>query len=173
MITSSALKTGFFAFVFSTACSAAGVAQEIRAGDLVIEQPWTRATLAGSKVAGGFMTIKNTGRTADRLLSGSSEGSNVFEVHEMAVIDGKMTMRELKPGLDIKPGETVVLKPGSFHVMFIDLKQPFTIGGKVKGQLVFEKAGTVDVVFEVRPRGENQDRMEKEHGAEKTMKGKH
>jgi copper(I)-binding protein len=58
-------------------------------------------------------------------------------------------MRPIKGGLEIKPGETVELKPGSFHVMFLDLKEPFNAGDRIKGTLVFEKAGTVSVEFEV------------------------
>ena len=60
-----------------------------------------------------------------------------------------MIMRPVEGGLEIKPGESVELKPGSFHVMFMGLKQPLEKGQQVKGTLEFEKAGKVDVEYTV------------------------
>ncbi|HEX4891947.1 MAG TPA: copper chaperone PCu(A)C, partial [Hyphomicrobiaceae bacterium] len=57
------------------------------------------------------------------------------------------------PGLVIKPGETVVLRPGSFHLMLMDIKETPVLGKPFKGTLVFEKAGKVDVEFKVEPFG--------------------
>lgn len=119
----------------------------VAASPMKVEQVWTRATPGGAKVAGGFMRITNTGSVPDRLVGGSAEISNVFEVHEMKHEGGMMKMRALEAGLEIKPGETVELKPGSYHVMFIDLKAPIKEGDVVKGELKFEKAGTVKVEF--------------------------
>lgn len=131
------------------ALSGAAIAQQagqtVSVGAIRVEAPWTRATPGGARVAGGFMKITNTGSTPDRLVSGSADVSARFEVHEMAVIDGVMKMRELAKGLDIAPGATVELKPGGYHVMFIDLKKPIAQGDIVRATLVFEKAGKVDV----------------------------
>jgi periplasmic copper chaperone A len=135
----------------------------IKAGDLVITPPWSRATPAGAKVAGGFMTITNNGKTADRLIGGSAELANVFEVHEMSMKDGVMQMRALDKGLEIKPGETVELKPGGYHIMFIDIKKPFAEGEKVKGFLTFERAGRVEVEFKVESRGATGAKDEHKH----------
>ena len=55
--------------------------------------------------------------------------------------------------MEIKPGETVELKPGGMHVMFMGLKQPLKQGQRVKGTLVFEKAGTVEIEFTVQAVG--------------------
>lgn len=128
-------------------------AAEITAGTLSIKQPWTRVTPPGAKVAGGFMTITNTGKETDRLIGGSALISGRLEVHEMSMDGGVMKMREVAGGLEIKPGETVVLKPGSYHVMFMELKEGLEAGKPVKGTLVFEKAGTVEVSYEVAPLG--------------------
>ena len=124
-----------------------------KAGSLTIEGPWSRATPGGAKVAGGFMKITNTGTETDRLLGGSVPFAGRFELHEMAMDGGIMKMRELKSGIEIKPGETIELKPGGYHVMFMDLKQPLKDGQSVKGTLTFEKAGKVDVDFKVGPVG--------------------
>ncbi len=128
-------------------------AADVTAGNLAIAQPWTRATPPGAKVAGGFMTITNNGKEADKLLGGSATFAGHIEVHEMSMDGGIMKMRELSNGLEIKPGQSVVLKPGSFHVMFMELKGPVAEGAPVKGTLKFEKAGSVDVAYDVAPLG--------------------
>lgn len=125
------------------------VAHDYRLGDLVIDHPWTRATPAGAPVAGGFFKVRNTGKAADRLVSGTSEVAGTFEIHEMAVVDGIMKMRPLAKGIEIPPGGEVVLKPGGLHVMFIGLASPLKEGAKVRGTLVFEKAGKIEVEYTV------------------------
>jgi copper(I)-binding protein len=124
-------------------------AHEFKAGDLTIGHPWTRATPAGAKVAGGYLKLTNGGKTADKLIGGSAEGVEAVEIHEMAVVNDIMTMREVKSGLEIKPGETVELKPASYHLMMLGLKAPFKEGQMIKGTLKFEHAGTVPVEFKV------------------------
>ena len=127
--------------------------QDYKVGSIVIQGPWTRATPTGSKVAGGFMKLQNTGKEADRLIGGSLAIAGKLEIHEMAMVDNVMKMRELGKGLEIKPGQSVELRPGSYHVMFLDLKQQLAEGDEVKGTLVFEKAGKVEVEFTVRGMG--------------------
>jgi hypothetical protein len=122
-------------------------------GDLKIGHPWTRATPPAAKVAGGYLTVTNNGRQPDRLLSASFTQSGVTEVHEMAVVNGVMRMRELPKGLEIKPGETLTLAPGGYHLMFIDLKQGLKEGENIRGVLVFERAGRMEVEFKVEPIG--------------------
>jgi len=99
------------------------------------------------------MKIKNTGSTPDRLISGSSDAGSGFQIHEMKMEKGVAKMRPIKGGLEIKPGDTVELKPGSFHVMFVGLKKPLAAGDHINATLVFEKAGTVSVEYEVRAMG--------------------
>jgi copper(I)-binding protein len=135
-------------------------AQEYKAGPIRIDAPWMRATPTGAQVAGGYMKIKNTGKAADRLIGGSAAVAGKFEVHEMSVVDNVMKMRELPNGLEVKPGKSVELKPGSYHVMLMELKQPLKEGDKVKGTLVFEKAGTVNVEYTVRGMGSKGGGME-------------
>ena len=122
-------------------------------GDIKISQPWARATPGGAKVGAGYLTVTNTGKVADRLLGGSAVAAGVLEIHDMTMTDGVMRMRHVDKGLDIKPGATVALKPGGLHVMFMDLKQPLKHGEKLKGTLVFEKAGKIEIEYEVAPIG--------------------
>lgn len=124
-------------------------AHEFKAGPLKIGHPWSRATPAGAKVGGGYLSIVNTGTVADRLVSVSVPFAARAEVHEMAVKDGIMTMRPLDNGVDVPAGAKVEFKPGGYHIMFMDLKQQLKQGEMMKGTLTFEKAGTVDVEFKV------------------------
>ncbi|QKC81738.1 copper chaperone PCu(A)C [Mesorhizobium sp. NZP2077] len=128
-------------------------AHEFKVGDLEIGHPWSRATPAGAKVAGGYFTITNNGSTPDRLVSISSDISDKAELHEMGVKDGVMTMRPVTGGLEIPAGGKVVLGPGSYHVMFMDLKQPPKQGEMFAATLTFEKAGTVTIKFAVQAMG--------------------
>jgi periplasmic copper chaperone A len=128
-------------------------AHEFKAGDLEIGHPWTRATPAGAKVAGGYLKVTNHGKTADHLIGFTAEGADAVELHEMAMADNVMTMREVKGGLEIKPGETVELTPGGYHFMMMGLKTPFKQGQMIKGTLKFEHAGTVPIEFKVEAMG--------------------
>lgn len=129
--------------------STAAFAHEFKVGPLTIGQPWSRATPAGAKVGGGYLTIENTGTTPDRLVAVSAPFAGRGEIHEMGVKDGIMTMRELDKGVEIAPGAKVEFKPGGYHIMFQELKQPLKQGETVKGTLTFEKAGAIEVTFKV------------------------
>jgi copper(I)-binding protein len=128
-------------------------AQDYKLGSLEITTPWTRATAPTARTGGGFMTITNKGTTADRLVSARSTVSEKVEIHEMQMDGSVMRMRELAKGLDIPPGATVMLKPGSYHIMFMELKAPLAKDAKVPVTLVFEKAGSIDVQLNVQAMG--------------------
>lgn len=146
-------RTVLLLLAASLAAAAAAAAQDYTIGGIKISKVWTREAPAGAPVAAGFMTITNTGKEPDTLVGGSIPIAERFEVHEMKLEGGIMKMRRLDPGLTIRPGETVVLKPGSFHLMFINLKQAPKRGTPVKGTLIFEKAGRIDVEYAVAPIG--------------------
>jgi copper(I)-binding protein len=145
----------------SIACAVAGVtmlslffaaparAEEVKAGDLVITQAWSRATPGGAKVGGGFLTIENKGSAPDRLIGGSADIAEKVQVHQMTANNGVMTMRPLDDGLTIEPGKTVKLAPGGYHLMMLNLKSPLKQGDKVPVTLEFEKAGKVKLSFDV------------------------
>ena len=124
-------------------------AQPSQVGSIEIVNPWSRATPKGATVAAGYATLRNNGATPDRLIGGSTEAGRRVEIHAMEMDQGVMRMRELKNGLEIKPGGTVELKPGSFHLMFVGLTRPLQKGDRLKGTLVFERAGKVDLDYVV------------------------
>lgn len=137
-----------FAAMLAMAASPAP-AGDARVGDVVITEAWSRATPGGAKIAGGYLTIENKGSAPDRLVRGSSDVAGKFEIHEMAMNNGVMTMRPLDKGLAIEPGKTVKLAPGGYHLMLMDLKTPLKQGDKVPLTLEFEKAGKVTVSLDV------------------------
>ena len=118
-------------------------------GPIHIAQPWARATPKGAKSGAGYLTITNNGSTADRLSCVSSDASAKCQVHTMTTEDGVMKMPPAEGGLEIKPGETVTLKPGGLHVMLVNLKHPLEQGNTVKATLKFDTAGSVDVEYPI------------------------
>ena len=129
--------------------SSAARADDVKAGDLVISQAWSRATPAGAKVASGYLTIANKGAAPDRLLGGSSDAAAKVDVHEMASNGGVMTMREVAGGLALAPGATATLSPGGYHLMLTEIKKPLRQGDSLPITLRFERAGDVAVTFKV------------------------
>jgi periplasmic copper chaperone A len=128
-------------------------AEEVKAGDLVVTQAWSRATPNGAKIGSGYFTIENKGTTPDRLVGVSADVAGKVEVHEMAMKDGVMTMRPLQSGLAIDPGKTVKLAPGGYHLMMFDLKSPLKQGDALPVTLEFERAGKVKVLLDVQGGG--------------------
>lgn len=127
----------------------AAQAQEVKAGDLVISQAWTRATPGGAKVGGGYLIVENKGTAPDKLVGGSTDIATRLEVHQMSVENGVMKMHPVDGGLAIAPGKSVKLAPGGYHLMLMDLKRPLKQGDKVPVTLEFEKAGKVNVTLDV------------------------
>ena len=144
MNTTSILFAGLLALT-----AGAANAEDYKLGALEIETPWAPAVPKGATVAAGYLTIKNTGTGPDRLVGVSSPVAGKIEIHQMSMDKGVMTMRPLPSGLEIKPGTTVELKPSSFHLMIMGLKEPIEKGKPFKASLKFEKAGPLDVEFMV------------------------
>ena len=135
--------------------AAPAVAHDYKLGALEIGDPWARATPPTAPTGGGYLSIKNTGTTPDRLLSISSPAAETVQVHEMKMEGNVMRMREAEHGVEIAPGATVTLAPGGYHIMMMGLKEPLKQGTKVPLTLVFEKAGKIDIELVVVPIGAN------------------
>jgi uncharacterized protein YcnI len=121
----------------------------VTVGDLEISGAFTRATLPGAPVGGGFLTIANTGAEDDRLVGAAAAFAGEAQLHEMAIENDVMKMRELPDGIPVPAGETVTLEPGGLHMMFMGLKEPLVEGSQVPVTLTFEKAGTIEVMLSV------------------------
>ena len=139
------------ASVVALALSASAVfAHEFTLGSLEIGHPASKATLPGQPVGGGFMTITNKGTEADRLVSVTApDVSDDVQIHEMAIENDVMKMRQLPDGIEIPAGAKLELKSGGLHIMFMRIKHPLKEGESFKATLTFEKAGTLDVDFKI------------------------
>ncbi|MBW9113725.1 copper chaperone PCu(A)C [Rhizobium cauense] len=143
------------AFLFAGLFASIAAADDVRVGAIEIRQPQARAMVPGAKVGAGYMKLTNTGSTDDRLISLTSDRAISTEIHQMSVTNGVMTMRPVAGGLEVPAGQTVELKPGGYHLMFMDVSKPFKAGETIKAVMTFEKAGKVEVEFAVGGAGAN------------------
>jgi len=111
-----------------------------------VQGAWVRATVAGQKSAGAFMRI--TARSATRLVGVSSPVAGVVEVHEMKMNGDIMTMR-VAPSIELPAGKALDLKPGGYHVMLMDLKQPLLAGSTVPLTLKFRNTAGAESRMEL------------------------
>ena len=119
-------------------------AHEVTVKGVTVAHPWARATPEGQKVGAAFAEIKTDKDTSDRLIGVSSPIAANGEVHSMTMEGDVMKMRRLD-GIDLKPGQSLVLKPMADHIMLLGLKEPLKEGDLVKLTLTFEKAGPIEV----------------------------
>ena len=127
-------------------------AQSALVGPIKIENAYTRATVPGQQVAGGFMKIENKG-TTDQLVSASSPLAGEVQLHEMAMEGNVMKMRQVKD-ITVPAGGSIELKPGGLHLMFMNIKAPLAAGESVPVKLKFAKAGEVEVKMPVNAMGQ-------------------
>jgi copper(I)-binding protein len=106
-----------------------------------VDGAWARATVQGQKATGAFMKL--TAPQATRLVAVSTPVAGVAEIHEMKMDGGVMKMRAL-PALDLPAKQAVELKPGSYHLMLMDLKAPLMKDGSVALTLTFKDAKGVE-----------------------------
>lgn len=143
------LRPAALAVLAAAALAGPAAAHEYKLGGLQIGHPWCRPSPPGAPTGAGYLTVTNTGKTADRLLGGTAAFADRVEVHEMSMDGQVMRMRKLGDGAEIAPGATLALKPGGLHLMFIGLKSPFVLGQKPEYTLKFAKAGEIKVACSV------------------------
>jgi protein SCO1 len=124
---------------------------EFHVGLLVIAEPFTLATEPGAKKAAGYMRIENAGGEGDRLLSGTASVAESVAIEETNVAGGMNSVTQLAGGLEIPANGSVQLRPGSYRLVFQGLSRQLKEGDYFSGKLAFEKAGSVDVTYQVGP----------------------
>lgn len=146
----------FKEFAFATTLTIASIvampdafAHEIKIGDITISHPWSRQSPMGADVSAGFMKITNTGTTDDKLIAATADIAPMVQLHDMKMDGDVMKMFEVEGGIPIPAGATVELKPKSLHIMFMQVPKQPTVDTQFKGTLTFEKAGEVDIDYEV------------------------
>lgn len=120
------------------AAAMAGLGLSALAQSVDVQGAWARATVQGQTATGAFMTL--TAKANTRLVGASSPVAGVAEVHEMVMDGGVMKMRAVAGGLELPAGKAVELKPGSYHVMLMDLKLPVQKDTTIPLTLTFKNA---------------------------------
>jgi periplasmic copper chaperone A len=136
-----------FAALFNIGTSRA---DDMKLGDIIIHHPWSAEAPKVAPVIAGYVDITNTGQEDDTLIAATAAISGKAQFHEMKMTGDVMKMSELKNGILIPTGKTVKIEPmGGLHIMFAALTTHPKKGDHFKGTLVFQKAGTMNVEFEV------------------------
>ena len=133
------------------------LAHSYEKGDLQIRHPWARATPPGTTVGVGYFEIRNTGKEADRLLSATSPAARQVEMHISEHAGEVARMRQLR-AFEVPARERLTLEPNGAHLMLVDLVQPLKKGERFPMKLRFERAGEVDIEFEVQEMGSRHSR---------------
>jgi len=141
------------ATLISLVSATMSVAHDYKLGDLVIDHPVVFETPKTARAGGGFMTITNNGSSSDRLVAVEGDLPRI-EIHTFEMDGDVAKMIKMENGVELPSGETVMLAPGGMHVMFMGLSEPFVEGETFPATLVFEKAGQVEIVFNVEERPE-------------------
>lgn len=113
-----------------------------------VKDAWARATVQGQKASGAFMTL--TAKADSTLVGVSSSVAGLAQVHEMKMDGSVMQMRALPDGLRLPAGKTVELKPGSFHLMLMDLKVPLQKDTTIPVTLRFKDAKGTESTLDIK-----------------------
>lgn len=137
----------WFVIVLGLALAACG-----RNGELTVQDAWGRISPAAAENGAFYMTVENGTDEDDVLLVAATEACDTVELHEMYMREGDVMGMRPAPGgtIPVPAGEIVRLEPGGLHVMCLGKRIPFDAGAEVPLTLTFERAGTVDVVAEIR-----------------------
>lgn len=149
----------------TTTSSAAAATTAPVADGITVTGAWARMSPSGVTLGAAYMTL--TSANDDKLVGASVDASvaKTVEIHEMVPVEaadgadhsdstmepatsmpmnGQMVMRQVE-AIDLPGGKAVELKPGSYHIMLIDLAKPLTVGKTIKMTLDFEKHGDLMV----------------------------
>ncbi len=124
------------------------LAHDAKVGDLVIMEPWARATIGQVKTGAVYLTVINHGAAGDRLLAVSTPVAAKAQLHSNIVDAGVMKMRPVE-AIDIEAKGSTTLEPGGIHVMLMGVQNPLEEGDVFPMTLTFETAGSVDVEVHV------------------------
>lgn len=146
------------------------MAETYSLGEIKIENTWIQEGPPRAPTLAGYITLENSGATADRLIGVETAAVEKVELHTSVVTDGIARMALMDGGLLLPAGETVTLGEDGTHAMFINPSEPYRDGAKIAATLIFEQAGRIDVTFAVERRRGN-DAMSGHEGMDMGDKG--
>ena len=148
----------FTASLMFSAGALAGAADNVS-----VHEPYVRLAPPNAPATGAFMVIRNGGAKDVKVVKADNPVSKVTELHTHLNEGGVMKMRPVA-GIDVKAGGEAVLKPGSLHIMMIDLKAPMKEGDVVPITLTFDDGSAKQVEAKVvRPMAAGMPMKEHKH----------
>ena len=122
-------------------------------GSVTITNPWAKNTAKDQK--NGAVYLKLISTNDDKLIKAEAPDlADSIELHDH-IVDEKGIAKMVKTNINLKPNEEIILKPGGRHVMLFGLKKQFNVGYKLPMKLTFEKAGTKEILIEVKDQSHN------------------
>ncbi len=137
------------AFTFFTAQT---LAHEYSTGDIEIDHPWSREAPPTATVIAGFFQLKNNAQLDDYLISASTPVAKRVEIHTHEMSDGMMQMKQIDR-VKVAAQETVMFKPGGYHLMIFNPEKAYKQGERFPMTLTFQNAGEVQVELAVEKNG--------------------
>jgi hypothetical protein len=135
------IKSTVLAALAATTFAMPAIAQ-----DIMVKDPYARSSAMSAKSGAAFMMIENTGDADDRLIAAASPAAEMVQLHTHEEDDmGVMRMIHVEEGFAVPAGETLMLKRGGHHVMFMGLTAPFEQGDMIPLTLTFEEAGEMEI----------------------------
>ena len=110
---------------------------------LVLSDFWIKKVIANNNITAGYIKIENKNEKNERLISVESDFSKRIEIHDMYIKNNIMIMKHLEEGVLIKSKSKLDFKPGSLHIMFIDLTKSPKKTSYQKVKFNFENAGSI------------------------------
>ena len=113
---------------------------------------WIRATPPNAKMGAAYLTVMNHQDQADELIGASSSLAEVVEIHNVKEENGMLKMYPVD-SLEVPAKGMVMLKPGGYHIMLINLKQAPKLGESYTMTLKFQQAPDLIVELPVQQSG--------------------
>ena len=167
------MKAGRFPAVLTGLMMLAAPGVALAGSAITVENPYARPPMGGGKVAAAYMTLKNSGKEADRLVKAEGDVARRIELHThiMEKRDGNVVMKMRPvPYMEVPAGGETVLKPGGLHIMLIGVTRDLKPGDSFDLTLVFDKAGKITVRVPVKKISATMRHMMKMKGMRHEMK---
>ena len=130
---------------------------------LVLSDFWIKKVIANNNITAGYIKIENKNEKNERLISVVSDFSKRIEIHDMYIKNNIMIMKHLEQGVLIKSKSQLDFKPGSLHIMFIDLTKSLNKTNLQKVKFNFKNAGSIVVNMPIMDERKKLNEKKKHH----------
>lgn len=130
---------------------------------LVLSEFWIKKVIANNNITVGYIKIQNKNEKNEHLISVVSDFSKRIEIHDMYIKNNVMIMKHLEEGVLIKSKSQLDFKPGSLHIMFIDLTKSLKKTKLQKVKFNFKNAGSIVVNMPIMDKRKKSNEKKKHH----------